>query len=104
MRTTPHAMELLAARSITFYFGALTFTELTRHSGATPATTVATARKGLTVLFSFALFPGDKPMSAWFAVGVAAFFVAIGLELKGRLVRAESRKREAAEAESEGSQ
>ena len=96
MRTTPHAMELLAARSITFYFGALTFTELTRHSGATPATTVATARKGLTVLFSFALFPGDKPMSAWFAAGVAAFFVAIGLELKGRLVRAESRKREAA--------
>ena len=104
MRTTPHAMDLLAARSITFYFGALTFTELTRHSGATPATTVATARKGLTVLFSFALFPGDKPKSAWFAVGVAAFFVAIGLELKGRLVRAESRKREAAEAGSEGSQ
>ena len=95
MRETPHAMDLLAARSITFYFGALTFTELTRHSGATPATTVATARKGLTVLGSFLLFPGDKPMSAWFALGVAAFIVAIALELKGRMVRAESRKKEA---------
>ena len=95
LRETPHAMDLLAARSITFYFGALTFTELTRHSGATPATTVATARKGLTVLGSFLLFPGDKPMSAWFALGVAAFIVAIALELKGRMVRAESRKKEA---------
>ena len=99
MRSTPHAMELLFVRSVTFYFGALTFTELTRHSGATPATTVATARKGLTVLGSFLLFPGDKPASAWFAFGVAAFFVAIGLELKGRLVRAESRKKEAGNRE-----
>ena len=41
------------------------------------------------------MFPGDKPMSAWFALGVAAFIVAIALELKGRMVRAESRKKEA---------
>ena len=104
LRETPRAMDLLAARSITFYFGALTFTELTRHSGATPATTVATARKGITVLFSFALFPGDKPMSAWFALGVVAFFVAIGLELKARTVRAESRKKETTEATKGGGQ
>ena len=96
LRETPHAMDLLAARSVTFYFGALTFTELTRHSGATPATTVATARKGLTVLGSFLLFPGDKPMSAWFTIGVAAFLGAIALELKGRMARAEIRKKEAA--------
>jgi adenosine 3'-phospho 5'-phosphosulfate transporter B3 len=47
-------------RSFTFYFGAFFFTELTRHSGATKATAVATARKGMTVMASFALFPGDK--------------------------------------------
>ena len=88
-------MDLLAARSATFYFGALTFTELTRHSGATPATGGHRA-KGLTVLGSFLLFPGDKPMSAWFTIGVAAFLGAIALELKGRMARAEIRKKEAA--------
>ena len=30
-RNTPHALDLLAARSLTFYAGALTFTELTRY-------------------------------------------------------------------------
>ena len=54
------AAGLLAMRSFTFYFGAFFFTELTRHSGATKATAVATARKGMTVMASFALFPGDK--------------------------------------------
>jgi hypothetical protein len=33
MRDTPHAAQLLALRSFTFYFGAFFFTELTRHSG-----------------------------------------------------------------------
>jgi adenosine 3'-phospho 5'-phosphosulfate transporter B3 len=92
MRTTPHATELLALRSLTFYFGALAFTELTRHSGATPATSVATARKGLTVIGSFVLFPGDKPFSLWFGGGIALFLVAIGLELKARIDRGKARE------------
>ena len=61
MVNTSKAAELLALRSLTFYFGALTFTELTRHSGATPATSVATARKGITVIGSFVMFPGVRP-------------------------------------------
>ena len=32
MRSTEMAAELLALRSVTFYFGAFAFTELTRHS------------------------------------------------------------------------
>ena len=70
MARTEHALTLLVLRSLTFYFGALTFTELTRHSGATPATSVATARKGITVVGSFVMFPGDKPMSWWFGGGI----------------------------------
>ena len=85
MMNTNMAAELLALRSVTFYFGALVFTELTRHSGATPATSVAAARKGLTVIGSFVLFPGDKPFSAWFGAGIVLFLCAIGLELKSRL-------------------
>ncbi len=61
-------------------------------SGPPPAPPVATARKGLTVVGSFVLFPGDKPMSAWFAVGIGTFGVAIGLELKTRFVKAAQRK------------
>ncbi|MDA9098257.1 DMT family transporter [bacterium] len=91
-RDTPNAMNLLVARSLTFYCGALVCTELTRHSGATPATTVATARKGVTIVASFILFPGDKAMSVWFAAGIGTFGVAIGLELKARLVNAQQRK------------
>ena len=68
-----HALTLLVLRSLTFYFGALTFTELTRHSGATPATSVATARKGITVVGSFVMFPGDKPVSWWFGGGIILF-------------------------------
>ena len=45
MARTEHALTLLVLRSLTFYFGALTFTELTRFCKATPATSVATARK-----------------------------------------------------------
>ena len=46
----------------------------------------------MTVVGSFVLFPGDKPMSAWFAVGIGTFGVAIGLELKTRFVKAAQRK------------
>ena len=91
MARTEHALTLLVLRSLTFYFGALTFTELTRHSGATPATSVATARKGITVVGSFVMFPGDKPMSWWFGGGIILFLAAIGMELKSRLDRAKRR-------------
>ena len=91
MARTEHALTLLVMRSLTFYFGALTFTELTRHSGATPATSVATARKGITVVGSFVMFPGDKPMSWWFGGGIVLFLAAIGMELKSRLDRAKRR-------------
>mmetsp|Transcript_3619 Transcript_3619/g.5620 ORF Transcript_3619/g.5620 Transcript_3619/m.5620 type:complete len:91 (+) Transcript_3619:62-334(+) len=85
MQHTEGAAGLLVLRSVTFYFGALTFTALTRHAGAVPATAVATARKGLTVIGSFVLFPGDKPFSEWFALGLALFLCAIGIELKARM-------------------
>ena len=84
MMNTHMAAVLLGLRSVTFYFGALVFTELTRHSGATPATSVATARKCLTVVGSFVFFPGDKPLSVWFGAGIVLFICAIGLELKSR--------------------
>ena len=85
MLHTEHALGLLIARSLTFYLGAFAFTELTRHSGATPATSVATARKALTVMLSFVAFPDDKPFSGWFLGGILTFIAAIGLELKSRI-------------------
>lgn len=54
-------------------------------TGATPATSVATARKGITVVGSFVVFPGDKPFSLWFGAGIVLFMCAIGLELKSRV-------------------
>ena len=85
MLHTENALTLLIARSLTFYLGAFAFTELTRHSGATPATSVATARKALTVMLSFVAFPDDKPFSGWFLAGILTFIAAIGLELKSRI-------------------
>ena len=55
------------------------------HSGAAPATSVATARKALTVMLSFVAFPDDKPFSGWFLAGILTFIAAIGLELKSRI-------------------
>ena len=76
---------LLASLGIAGICGAFAFTELTRHSGATPATSVATARKALTVMLSFVAFPDDKPFSGWFLGGILTFIAAIGLELKSRI-------------------
>ena len=39
---------------------------------------MATARKGITVVGSFVMFPGDKPMSWWFGGGIVLFLAAIG--------------------------
>jgi len=44
-----------------------------------------TARKGLTVIGSFVLFPGDKPFSERFALGLALFLCAIRTEPTARV-------------------
>jgi len=80
LRTTKGAFALLLARSVTFYFGAYFFSVLTRHFGATSATAVTTLRKALTVVFSFVLFPSDKPFTGYFVYGLLFFLLSVFAE------------------------
>ena len=80
LRTTKGAFALLLARSVTFYFGAYFFSVLTRHFGATSATAVTTLRKALTVIFSFVLFPSDKPFTGYFVYGLLFFLLSVFAE------------------------
>jgi len=80
LRTTKGAFALLLARSVTFYFGAYFFSVLTSHFGATSATAVTTLRKALTVVFSFVLFPSDKPFTGYFVYGLLFFLLSVFAE------------------------
>mmetsp|Transcript_72520 Transcript_72520/g.151384 ORF Transcript_72520/g.151384 Transcript_72520/m.151384 type:complete len:383 (+) Transcript_72520:264-1412(+) len=71
---SPEALILLALRSVLFYFGGLASTILTKEFGTNSATAVGTARKSLTVLASFVLFP--KPFHINYAFGVVLFIAA----------------------------
>ena len=75
---------------------ALTFTELTRHSGATPATTVATARERAHRARVVPVVSGRQADERVVYDRRRRVLGAIALELKGRMARAEIRKKEAA--------
>ncbi|CAJ1348800.1 unnamed protein product [Effrenium voratum] len=55
--SSPLALGLLLLRSCTFFLGALALIALTKEYGTGAATAVGTARKSLTVLLSFLIFP-----------------------------------------------
>mmetsp|Transcript_62725 Transcript_62725/g.168587 ORF Transcript_62725/g.168587 Transcript_62725/m.168587 type:complete len:362 (-) Transcript_62725:769-1854(-) len=71
---SPRALLLLGIRSVTFYFGGIASNKLTKEFGTIALTTVGTARKTLTVLLSFLLFP--KPLHINYAYGVTCFLAA----------------------------
>jgi len=91
---TPYALTLLLARSLTFYVGAVAFYKLTKESGTGASTAVGTARKSLTVLLSFWLFP--KPFHRNYVFGVASFLAADVLYLHLQAQRAAERRAAAA--------
>lgn len=76
----PEALALLVIRSATFYLGAWAYTLLMKHFGAVAAVAVTTTRKALTVMMSFVIFSGDKPLTAKYASAAALFFAAAGCE------------------------
>merc|ERR1719335_1043027 len=71
---SPLALGLLLIRSATFYSGAYALTTLTKENGASTAAAVGTARKSLTVIASYVLFP--KPFHINYAIGFLLFLVA----------------------------
>lgn len=89
---SPHALTLLLVRSITFLAGAVAFNKLIKEYGTGASTAVGTARKSLTVLLSFLLYP--KPFHINYVFGIATFLAAdlVYLHLNAR--RAERRKAE----------
>jgi len=91
---SPYALALLLIRSITFYAGAVAYNKLTKESGTGASTAVGTARKSLTVLLSFWLFP--KPFHRNYAFGVVSFLAADVLYLHLHARRAAERRRTAA--------
>ena len=76
----PEALALLVIRSATFYLGAWSYTLLMKHFGAVAAVAVTTTRKALTVMVSFVVFSGDKPLTMKYASAAALFFAAAGCE------------------------
>lgn len=80
MLSYPLAFVLLVVRSVTFWMGAWLYTMLVKHFGAVAAVAVTTARKALTVMVSFVLFPGDKPLTIKYAAAVLLFFGAVFTE------------------------
>jgi len=98
--SSPLALFLLAVRSGTFFLGALALTAMTKEHGTGAATAVGTARKSLTVLMSFLLFP--KPMHVNYVLGTVAFLAADYIYLRVSAVRAAERKLAATPAPSEG--
>ena len=76
----PEALVLLVIRSATFYLGAWSYTLLMKHFGAVAAVAVTTTRKALTVMVSFVVFGGDKPLTMKYASAAALFFAAAGCE------------------------
>ncbi len=78
---TPGALGLVCLRSATFYFGAWTYTALVKHFGAVAAVAVTTARKALTVMASFIIFSGDKPLTPKYATAAGLFFLAVTVEV-----------------------
>eukprot|EP00928_Gymnodinium_smaydae_P015307 TRINITY_DN15638_c0_g1_i1.p1 TRINITY_DN15638_c0_g1~~TRINITY_DN15638_c0_g1_i1.p1 ORF type:complete len:371 (+),score=40.10 TRINITY_DN15638_c0_g1_i1:71-1183(+) len=66
-----HALALLVIRSISFLLGALALNVITKSYGTGAATAVGTARKSLTLISSFILFP--KPFHINYVFGVMAF-------------------------------
>ncbi|CAE8625600.1 unnamed protein product [Polarella glacialis] len=87
---SPLALGLLMLRSFTFFLGALALTALTKEHGTGSATAVGTARKSLTVLISFLLFP--KPFHVNYILGTMSFLVADLIYLQMGAQRAEQRK------------
>ena len=63
------ALCLLMLRSF-FFIGALALTAITKEHGTGTATAVGTARKSITVLFSFLIFP--KPFHVNYLLGTVA--------------------------------
>ena len=53
---------------------------LMKHFGAVAAVAVTTTRKALTVMVSFVVFSGDKPLTMKYASAAALFFAAAGCE------------------------
>lgn len=72
---------LLIARCVLFYAGALLYTMLLKESGAVSAVFVTTARKALTVVISFLLFP--KPWSDNYSTGFLLLVAAVVCEHRG---------------------
>jgi len=68
------ALSLLLLRSATFFIGAVSLTAITKEHGTGAATAVGTARKSLTVLLSFMIFP--KPFHVNYVLGTLAFVLA----------------------------
>lgn len=89
---SPYAFFLLAFRSVTYLLGALAANVLTKEYGTGAATAVGTARKSLTLLISFALFP--KPFHINYVFGVLAFISADALYLHMSASKAEKRARD----------
>lgn len=88
--TSPLALLLLVVRSATFFLAALALTALTKEHGTGAATAVGTARKSLTVLMSFLLFP--KPVHVNYVLGTVAFLAADLIYLRVSSAKAAERK------------
>jgi len=87
--SSPTALALLLVRSVTFLAGAIAYSALTKEFGAGASTAVGTARKSLTVLLSFVLFP--KRFHVNYVFGVVAFFAADLMYLRVSVVHAAKR-------------
>jgi len=92
--SSPLGLSLVLLRSFFFFLGVVALTALTKDHGTGAATAVGTARKSLTVLFSFMMFP--KPWHMNYVAGTFAFIVADLIYFQVSSARASARRKLAA--------
>eukprot|EP01084_Bolivina_argentea_P239213 402083_1 len=78
----PHIWMLFLIRSLSIYIGAVAYLALTKRFGAVIASEVTTARKVLTIITSYYLFP--KPFILKHQFGAVSFAVAILASIYGK--------------------
>mmetsp|Transcript_4899 Transcript_4899/g.11594 ORF Transcript_4899/g.11594 Transcript_4899/m.11594 type:complete len:353 (-) Transcript_4899:57-1115(-) len=92
--SSPLGSTLVLLRSLFFFLGVVALTALTKDHGTGAATAVGTARKSLTVLFSFMMFP--KPWHMNYVLGTFAFIAADLIYFQVSSARASARRKLAA--------